>query len=322
MVRVGAVSDHLGMRALAALLMVTLGVACGTAQPASDSAGPPARFVGVTTDGSVVVARTSDGSVERALLGPVKQGRRIQLLDDGRTLFYSAGRAEDGGALMRTSLDGGPSTTVLERVRDWSVSGDGATLAYSDAPCIEYPAGTCAEPLTVVVRNLADGSERRWALRRTDDLLGGVVGLDWVRAPRYVAWTTCGADSCWQRLLDTERTGTLDEATMTSDYILGDPLPANLSSDMFPSSIAMRPSTDTMVYSVAYSSSDGSETTPVVEADAMTQRPLRILFDEPGGPVDFDATGTYMLFRNKRLSWWSSGQPLVPIGDGFVDAAW
>ena len=307
--------------------VLTLSVACGAPGVdggTKDAVGaPPPRFVGVLADGSVVLARTADGSVERTLMergSGAHRDRSIQLLDDGRTLYVWTGEFGECGSLVRTSVDGGPGVTVLDRVRAWSVSGDGRTLAHTDGP---YLGKGCNEPLTVVVRNLADGKEQRWTRRQgPDELHAGVGELFWVRAPRYLDWVTCGADTCAPALLDTERTGSLDEATLRDTSSDEASPPTGLGYDWFPSSMAMRGRRGTIVFSVDYSSTDGSENHPIVEADAMTQRVRRVLFDEPGAPLDFDVTGAFMLFRHERLSWWSSSDRLVPIADGFVDASW
>lgn len=314
------------MRAHVVVAVLVLAVSCGRSGPAPvrDGAGPPARFVGVTADGSVVLARTADGSVESRILASgegVHRDRLIQLLDDGRTLYVWTGEHGQCGSLVRASVDGGAAVKVLDRVRAWSVSGDGRTLAYTDGPYIDPG---CNEPLTVVVRDLADEKERRWTRRLDPDgYPAGVAALHWVRAPRYLDWVSCGADSCGPAIIDTERTGTLDEVTTygPSDDD-AQPVPG-LGIDWFPASIAMRASRGTIVFSVEHASPDGTEGHPIAEADAMTQRAQRVLFQAPGRPLDFDATGTYLLFEHdERLSWWGGGDRLVPIADGFISATW
>lgn len=313
------------MRKLTAVAILILASACSD-PGVGESAGPqPKRFVGVSTDGSVVVANTADGSTVREVMGAhtdSQKQRTVQLLDDGKTLFVWTRSDKGCGLLQRTSIDGGPTETVLENVRGWSVTGDGSALAYTEGPYIS-DGSDCGEPLTVVVRDLTDGTERRWLRQQSpDDLQAGVASLFWLSAPRYLGWVSCGADSCGPATLDTTVTGSLDDATIPLEGNPDANKDVGLSPDWFPASIAMRGALGTMVFSVNYSSTSGEEKYPIVEADALTKVPKRALFTARGRPLDFDATGTYMLFLDEGLSWWSAGDRTIPISDGFVDADW
>lgn len=318
----GRRAHHRCMRMLAVAALALMGLACGKTSTGGTGTAPPDRFVGVTDDGGVVLARTRDGTVERRLMGaaPGEVTRRVELLDDATTLYVWTGALGHCGVLERTSVEGGSPVVVLEAVRAWSVSGDGTTLAYTDAPYVNVTPEGCDEARTVVVRDLASGDERRW-VREQDpqELQAGVVDLAWIDAPRYLDWSSCGADSCGSRVLDTQRDGELGAAS--PPHAADDPSPVALSPDWFVSSSTVRPGAGTVVFSVDYSSTDGSEPYPIVEADALTKAPRRAVFDGPGQPLDFDATGTHLLFHRDRLFRWSHGD-LVEIGAGFIDATW
>lgn len=308
---------------LGAIAIILSVGACAPAETGTPTSAAPPNFVGVRDDGSVVLARTADGSTERSILpAPTGKARRkVRLLDDGKTLYVWTAGETACGRLERVSLDGGSPETVLEDVRAWDVSGDGGWLAYTTAPVV--PDGGCGEHRTVVLRNLNDESERRWLrTQEPDDLQAGVVELRWVDAPRYVAWVSCGADACGPATLDTTKSGPLDAATLPR-HGNSDPDPAiGLSPDWFPAATITR-DPKVSVFSVDYSSTTGSERYPIVEADALSGAPKRALFTSPGRPLDFDRTGTFMLFlADEDLQWWSSDGGTKKISKGFVEAAW
>src|ERR1700730_446690 len=112
--------------------------------PRITAAGMPGEVVAVTTDGRLVVMRSTDGHVTRQLASDAVVDPRglngealsLAITPDGKTVYFMS-NAFSGATISSVPLAGGPVTNVLGQgccVHSPAVSPDGRWLAYSGVP--------------------------------------------------------------------------------------------------------------------------------------------------------------------------------------------
>jgi hypothetical protein len=147
--------------------------------PATTMVGTPARpqpIVAVGTDGAVVTLDAGSGERTGGLAPPPRSGAvvGVTLSADRATAWYDTCRAGGAGSIYQVAVDGsGPARRVATGTSP-EASPTGNRLAYL--------AGS-----SVVVRDLATGTERRW----TDP--AGPGRLSWL------AWAGDGTELVWVR---------------------------------------------------------------------------------------------------------------------------
>ena len=131
---------------------------------------PPSFIVAARRDGSLQVLETTTGKTVR-VLDRSTELHGVAVSSDGSTVYYAA-----DDAIRRVGTAGGTPEVVVARTRSrpLALSPDDRHLAYVGRDAL-------------VVRELATGSERRWAFAAVD------------RVPQSVAWTLSG-----DRILYTE----------------------------------------------------------------------------------------------------------------------
>jgi DNA-directed RNA polymerase specialized sigma24 family protein len=172
--------------------------------PATD---PPAHVVAVTATGRLQILRTADGTVVRTVRSGIGPSRaNITVSPDG--LFAYLDREADGdcpgaSVVERVDLASGATQTVADG-RSPVLTHDGTHLAYVTAS-----SPRCDLFDTLVVRRLADDTERRWPANRDEDGWG-ITYLRWSLDDRSLAFTLLDPQGYSNRVLDVRATGTDD----------------------------------------------------------------------------------------------------------------
>lgn len=271
--------------------------------------------------GSIVLLRPSDGR-QICTLVTIDQAKdtiiTLSLSPDGTSVFF----AETGFARCARTFAVDVPTARVRTVVDGgyapAVSPDGRYLAYNAS----FSCG--GRRHRIVVRDLKTGSEREWV---GDRELGYGDKIVWAPDPRYLIISESGADSAQYFLLDTRATGALAgppwpviddrKAPRVSGRALSD-LGVSLTG------ATVNPTSKKVFFGVWYSDSQESEERPIVEFDP-TSGAFRILIADALGPIDFDPTGTQLLYRGPASGFFLmrySGGKSVPLGGGYFDAAW
>ena len=272
------------------------------------------------------------------------RGRVVSPLGDGGLLDLADGRAEPigpGGAdilptyagpaegivyvarslhpvqIVALSLDGGAPTTVAANGASPAVTPDGRLLAYTYG-------GAPSSETAIMIRNLADGSERALTSVVPEPDWVSVNGLTFSADGRRLAfvWIRANPDDTDDvereiRVVDVATAQTLDDAVAFGP---GDPGRTWVEP-------TFRGRFDTLAV-VEQSRSGPSGRSTVLSVDPATGEVLATLFmvNQPVASLDADASGFHLVFSvedgsSYTVYRWSGGEPEL-VGTGLAAAIW
>lgn len=275
----------------------------------SNSKTPPARFVGVTESGDVVIAATASGKIERVLVPhPVTKGKAfsLSLTPDLQTLYFANGRDERNPRVMRVPVAGGVPVDVACGGSP-AISPDSKHLAWAEGE------GDCGGGKgRLHVRDLQTGSVRTWTDTTDIGNFSGVLFF----ADNNLLWVLeCGADSCGPSRFDIR---SMSAVAPPKDWIH---FPEVDGYQVYIGSVV--PRGQNLVGTADYADVPENPRHPLLELDSRTGGIVRELMREASGyPMDFDRSGEFLLLSgDDGLSYWSNSR-VKPIGRAFKRAIW
>jgi hypothetical protein len=282
----------------------------------------PARVVAVTTDGRLVVVRSSDGHVIRQLAteavvdpqGPNGETPNITVTPDGNTVYFmSLYNRFNGATISSVPLAGGPVTNVFGQGccgHYPAVSPDGRWLAYSGVPD-RSDAGSDILLLDLTISHGPNSAiyTRRWTT--STPLRTGVGPLAWADAQHLAFLMNDVPNPGSPRVLDTNA----PESTRL------DQLPAVTLPDGRPGGArwaGYRGNTGEMLGLTGANSQ-------VLATDPKPGAGIHLLFTLPGATTPAaDQSGDHIVLTAREgLYIWSQGDASAhKIADGITGAVW
>ncbi|MEX2554770.1 MAG: hypothetical protein WEB06_03960 [Actinomycetota bacterium] len=266
-----------------------------------------------------MLLRASDGNELCTLAMADAQSRTtfdVEVTPDGQTVYFSDAGLGACGGIYSVAINGGSIREVIRGGYGPVISPDGRRLAYDASH-------SCGDRRhRMVVRNLETGAEREWI----GTWEGGYGSPRWAPDPRFLVVARAGSDSARHFLLDTRKGGPLDGMDWPTVDEDDDPSGIELSyPGLTLTSPTVRPGRRTVAFGVAYSDVDGSESYPIIVYDPAADT-WRVLIEGDAFPVDYDSSGTSLLFWRRsgsglKLFRYTDGRSFF-LGKGFHDASW